>query len=168
MPGRDHYETLHVRRGASTAEIRAAYRRLVRRYHPDLNPGDATALKRIKEINAAYDALCDPVSRAQYDRELARQEQRSPGQGFHDQPERHPDGHDPYGGYSYGPRRGRRTQARPGWIDDFLSDVGWGGPSGLDELFDAIERLKRSVQERDADVDRDIERILRLMRRRFR
>ena len=168
MLGRDHYETLLVDREASTAEIRAAYRRLVRRHQPDLNPGDAAALKRIKEINAAYEALCDPVSRAQYDRELAWQEQRSPGRGLHDQPEKPPDGHDPYGGYGYGPRRGRGTQARPGWIDDFFSDVGWGGPSGLDELFDAVERLKRSVEERDADVDRDIERIFRLMRRRFR
>lgn len=65
---RDYYEILGVDRTASTEEIKKAYRRLALRYHPDRNPGDATAEERFKEATEAYQVLSDPERRAQYDR----------------------------------------------------------------------------------------------------
>ncbi len=65
---RDPYEILGVRRDASEAEIKKAYRQLAKKYHPDLNPGNAEAASRFKDISAAYDLLSDPVKRARYDR----------------------------------------------------------------------------------------------------
>ena len=61
---RDSYEVLGVARGASEEEIKAAYRRLAKRYHPDLNPGDPTAAQKMNEINQAYDQLKNPAAYA--------------------------------------------------------------------------------------------------------
>ena len=65
---RSFYETLGVARGASEKEIRSAYRKLARRYHPDVNPNDQAAEERFKEIQGAYDVLADEDSRRKYDR----------------------------------------------------------------------------------------------------
>lgn len=64
----DHYETLGVDRKASADEIKKAYRRLARKYHPDRNPDDESAEARFKEISQAYDVLSDPDKRKDYDR----------------------------------------------------------------------------------------------------
>lgn len=66
MP-RDYYETLGVQRGASEDEVKKAYRKLARQYHPDRNPGDKQAESRFKEVQEAYDVLSDKKRRAQYD-----------------------------------------------------------------------------------------------------
>ena len=67
-PGKkDYYEILGVGRGASADEIKKAYRKLTRKYHPDANPGDAEAEKKYKEINEANEVLSDPQKRTQYD-----------------------------------------------------------------------------------------------------
>lgn len=65
---RDHYQTLGVDRKASAGEIKAAYRRLALRYHPDRNPGDRAAEERFKEVSLAYAVLSDDDKRAHFDR----------------------------------------------------------------------------------------------------
>lgn len=65
---RDYYEVLGVGRDAPVAEIKKAYRRLAVQYHPDRNPGDATAEERFKEASEAYAVLADGDKRARYDR----------------------------------------------------------------------------------------------------
>ncbi len=64
---RDYYEVLGVARGASEDEIKKAYRKLAKQYHPDLNPGDKTAEAHFKEVNEAYEVLSDQDKRAKYD-----------------------------------------------------------------------------------------------------
>jgi DnaJ-class molecular chaperone len=66
MP-RDYYEVLGVKRDASEEEIKKAYRKLARQYHPDRNPGDKQAETRFKEVQDAYDVLSDKAKRSQYD-----------------------------------------------------------------------------------------------------
>src|SRR5262249_41128852 len=65
---RDYYEVLGVSQSASADDIKGAYRRLARKHHPDVNPGDGEAETRFKEINEAYEVLSDPNKRARYDR----------------------------------------------------------------------------------------------------
>ncbi len=68
MAKRDYYEVLGVARTASEAELKASFRKLAMKYHPDRNPGDKTSEQRFKEINEAYDVLKDGDKRAAYDR----------------------------------------------------------------------------------------------------
>lgn len=68
MAARDPYEVLGVKKEASEDEIRAAYRKLAKKHHPDLNPGNKEAEARFKEIAVAYDLLSDKDKRARYDR----------------------------------------------------------------------------------------------------
>ena len=64
---RDYYEVLGVSRGASEDEIKKAYKKMARKYHPDLNPGDKTAEEKFKEVNEAYEFLSDADKKARYD-----------------------------------------------------------------------------------------------------
>ena len=64
---RDYYEVLGVAKGAGDAEIKKAYRSLAKKYHPDMNPGDAEAEAKFKEVNEAYAVLSDAEKRSQYD-----------------------------------------------------------------------------------------------------
>ena len=64
---RDYYEALGVDRSADEAAINKAYRTLAKKYHPDINPGDAAAERKFKEVNEAYAVLSDPEKKAKYD-----------------------------------------------------------------------------------------------------
>jgi molecular chaperone DnaJ len=64
---RDYYEVLEVGRNASESEIKKAYRKLAKKYHPDVNPGDKTAEVKFKEVNEAYEVLSDANKRSRYD-----------------------------------------------------------------------------------------------------
>ena len=64
---RDYYEVLGIGKNATDAEIKSAYRKLAKKYHPDLNPGDKEAEEKFKEVNEANDVLSDPQKRQRYD-----------------------------------------------------------------------------------------------------
>jgi molecular chaperone DnaJ len=64
---KDYYETLGVKKNASAEEIRKAFRKLARKHHPDVNPGDKSAEEKFKQISEAYDVLSDPKKRKVYD-----------------------------------------------------------------------------------------------------
>ena len=64
---RDYYEVLGISKGASEEEIKKAYKKLARKYHPDMNPGDKEAEEKFKEVNEANEVLSDPEKKARYD-----------------------------------------------------------------------------------------------------
>ncbi|MEJ5251356.1 MAG: DnaJ domain-containing protein [Chthonomonadetes bacterium] len=83
---KDYYAILGVPRNATEKEIKQAYRRLARKYHPDVNPGDKSAEEKFKEISEAYEVLSDPEKRAKYDQygemwKYYSEQQQQPG-GF--------------------------------------------------------------------------------------
>ena len=91
---RDPYEVLGVSRDASDEDVKKAYRKLAKQYHPDVNPGDKTAEEKMKEINAAYDAIKNGTA-GQYG-------QQGSAQGG-------------YGGYGYGGYSGFGGAGQGGW-----------------------------------------------------
>ncbi len=110
MP-KDPYETLGVTKDATPDQIRAAYRKLAKKLHPDLNPGNKTAEEKFKAVGAANDLLSDPEKRARFDRgeiDAAGQERGFP------QP-------DP--GAPGGRRRRQRAGAPPGMDDPVFADM---------------------------------------------
>src|SRR5262245_45278040 len=104
MAKRDYYEVLGLSRGASEADIKKAYRRLARKLHPDVNPGDKASQKRFQEVQEAYDVLKDDEKRRAYD----RFGHAGPGAGFDPRTHGGPGAGFPPGGFPPGgfPRGG--------------------------------------------------------------
>jgi len=124
----DPYRVLNVPRQAGQAAIKAAYRELAKRLHPDRNPGDAGAEQRFKQVTQAYELLRDPAKRAQFDRGMIDADGK-PQFGFGN-----------FGfGRGAGTRPGAQAGARPGasagggdglFEKIFGGAFGWGGPGG--------------------------------------
>ncbi len=116
MPSKhDYYETLHVSKGAAQDEIKKSYRRLARKYHPDVNPGDKSAEERFKDVQEAYDVLSDAKKRQVYDQYGFYSDNippGGPGAGRGPQPDMNFDSFD-FSDYFQGggPAGGRRTSA---------------------------------------------------------
>ena len=137
----DYYETLGVDKKAVADDIRKAYRKLARKYHPDLNPGDKTAEERFKQVQEAYDILSDPKKRGMYDQVGFYSENGFPGAGpggarRGGQPDMDFTGFDfgdMFGGaagqgpYPGGARGGTRTESSGSFRDIFSQMFGRGG-----------------------------------------
>ena len=91
MEFKDYYATLGVAKTATEKEIKQAYRKLARKHHPDVNPGDKKAESRFKDLNEAYEVLGDPAKRKKYD-ELGANWR------MYEQAQQHGGGADPFGG----------------------------------------------------------------------
>ncbi len=135
MDYRDYYKILGVERAASPDELKRAYRRLARKHHPDVNPDDAQAAERFKEINEAYDVLSDPAKRKRYDA-FGRNWRQT---GSYDEAFR---------------RAGAYRQAGPGGFTDFF-----GGGAGFSDFFEALFGAGRGrpAAAVSADVERPLE-----------
>ncbi|HAK54833.1 MAG TPA: hypothetical protein DCP38_05030, partial [Acidobacteria bacterium] len=81
MDFKDYYQTLGIAKSASAKEIKQAYRKLARKHHPDVNPGDATSESKFKDITEAYEVLGNAETRRKYDELGAnwRQYEQAPG-----------------------------------------------------------------------------------------
>jgi curved DNA-binding protein len=128
MDYRDYYQTLGVSKNASQDEIKKAYRKLARRYHPDANPGDASAEGRFKEINEAYQVLSDPDKRQKYDRFGAQWQQ------FEQQGGRPED----FDWNRWTSQPGGRAYTRTVNPEEFEQMFGGGGMGGFSDFFETL------------------------------
>src|SRR5947209_5543267 len=125
MDFKDYYSSLGVAKTASQKEIKAAYRKLARKHHPDVNQGDASAETKFKEINEAYEVLGDPDKRKKYDELGAnwRQYEQAGAQG----------GNPFGGGFNPGQGGGYRTVTQ-----DDLNEMFGGGNSPFSDFFETF------------------------------
>jgi curved DNA-binding protein len=128
MEYKDYYKILGVDRNASEKEIKKAYRRLARKYHPDVNPDDKDAEERFKEINEAHEVLADPEKRQKYD-QLGANWQQWQRMG------RDPGGFD-WGQWFAGAPGGGRVHVEYGDLGDLFGDALGGGR--FSDFFEAI------------------------------
>lgn len=139
---RDYYEVLGLKKNASDADIKKAFRKLARKYHPDVNPGDKTAEHKFKEMNEAYEVLSDPKKREQYDQ-------------F---------GHAAFGG-GYGPGAGPGAGAGFGGFEGFRQAGGGadffrsGNFEGFEDIFGGMfgERARQRGPVKGEDITYSVE-----------
>jgi molecular chaperone DnaJ len=141
MAEKDYYEILGVKKSAAEDEIKKSYRKLARKYHPDVNPGNKEAEAKFKELSEAYAVLSDKEKREQYDR-LGREAFSGGGGG------------NPFGGFDFGQftnagRGGRRSTRR--------SSPGTGGGMDFTDIFGDLFGGSREPQaQRGADLDAEM------------
>ncbi len=129
-PKKNYYDTLGVPEGASAEEVRKAFRRLARKYHPDVNPGDKAAEAKFKEINEAHEVLGDPKKRKEYD--AFRSGAFSGGAGGGPFRWNWATGGDPSGGAAWG---------HPQEFEDLLGDLLGGGEGRFGRGSDLVLEL---------------------------
>lgn len=120
---KDYYATLGVAKTATAKELKAAYRKLARKHHPDVNPGDSSAESKFKELNEAYEVLGDPDKRRKYDELGANWKQYEQAQGAGG-------AHGPFGGawnVNMGGPGGARTMT-PEEMEELFGGAGGGDP----------------------------------------
>jgi curved DNA-binding protein len=135
---KDYYDVLGVSRGASQKEIQSAFRKLARKLHPDVNPGDKQAEERFKEVSQAHDVLSDPEKRKLYDRFGSDWYSAAAAGIDPDAPGPRPGAGGPRGQYqTIDPQefedllRGVRTDEAGGGLGDIFGSIfGGGGPAG--------------------------------------
>ncbi|MEM8857565.1 MAG: J domain-containing protein [Chloroflexota bacterium] len=110
MEYKDYYQILGINRGADEREIKRAYRKLAKKYHPDTNPNDPEAEARFKEVSEAYEVLSDSEKRQMYDRFGSQWQQYQRGMG----------GGNPFGG-------GSAQQIDPEMLEEIMRQMGMGG-----------------------------------------
>ncbi len=136
MDYQDYYKILGVDKTADEKEIQKAFRKLARKFHPDMNPNDKTAEKHFKEINEAYEVLSDADKRAKYDQLGANYQQWQRGGGFN------------WGDYAQGTPGGFRVDYEQGGPDfaDFFSNI-FGGSANTR----GRETYKQPIKGRDLE-----------------
>ncbi|MBI2824194.1 MAG: J domain-containing protein [Planctomycetia bacterium] len=148
----DFYKTLEVAREASQADIQKAYRRLARKYHPDMNPDDKTAKKKFQEVQAAFDVLNDSKKREMYDRYGSAFESAAgaqPGATWHTAGG--PEAEDFDFSQFFGERFGAGDAGSAGGFADIFGQFGR-GRAGTQS-----RRTRTPPRERGADVEHTIE-----------
>ena len=148
---KDYYDVLGVKRGASDNEIKQAYRKLARKFHPDLNPGDKVAEEKFKELQEAYDVLSDPENRKLYDQYGENWRAVKAGAGA------------PPPGWEGAQRSARGAGPRAAGFDfgdfDFGSfrSEGAGGFDIFEEMFGGAGRGRGRRSGRGADIEAELE-----------
>jgi curved DNA-binding protein len=150
---KDHYATLGVSRTASADDIQKAYRKLARKYHPDMNPDDATAKKKFQEVQSAFEVLSDSDKRKRYDQFGSDFDPGSAGAGGHP------------GGWRYTTSSGPQTYPFDvNDLNDIFGGAGGGaeGGGGFADLFKQFNRrggsrrAQRPAAERGNDLKHEL------------
>jgi len=148
---KDYYDTLGITRSATEKEVKAAYRKLARQYHPDANPGDKSAEEKFKEISEAYEVLRDADKRRRYDQLGANWKA---GADFTPPPG--------FGGFNFDFRNFQDLQGSP-FSDFFESLFGqhFGTTGGVAGTAGGFGRRPTKGQDSEADIDLTIEEVFK-------
>lgn len=154
----DYYQTLGVAREASGDDIQKAYRKLAKKYHPDLNPDDKAAQKKFKEVQQAYDVLSDEKKRKMYDQFGPAFEQVRQGGGtpWSSQVPPEMEGFD--FGQAFGGGRGSNTGSVPPELEDLLKQfTGGGGGFNFGGGGTGRRRGRKAPAQPGADLQHEVE-----------